>query len=114
MGYCGTANVTAGTTVSGSDLRYANTFTGTPATTGAIPPNYYSEGTTSTPQTAWANNGVQRYVTGNVGYSLPAGTTALSGTWRAMEGSAGRYAFYESCGNYTASYNSVTTFVRIS
>jgi hypothetical protein len=111
LAYCGTSNVIAGNTVSGSNLRYASTITVVNTAN-----TYFSEGTNSTVPNTFYNfdNTVRRLNSGNTGYQTPGGTTAMTGTWRAMETCVPRTSEYDGCGPTTTSANGIYTFVRIS
>lgn len=114
LAYCTTANVIAGNTVSGSNLRYQSTISNT-ALAGF--PAMFSEGNgTTLPWTDWyyGQNIVTKSNSGNTGIQTPAGSTAMTGTWRAMESVRGAQFAYDSCGNNTNSDYVMALFVRIS
>jgi len=113
LAYCATSNLIAGSTASGSDLRYANTIT---AYSDNFP-GYFSNGdpNVSNVYTRWQKtDDVLRITNGNTGYTTPAGTTAMSGTWRAMYTVRARAGSYDSCFNQYYSYSALGLFVRVS
>ena len=111
---CSTSNLFAGNTIAGSNLRYASTITQAP---DANFPNFTSEGTFNTnPQTIWdnGNNTVNKPTFGNPGFQNPNGTTAVSGTWRAMNTTRSRSYTYNGESNTSNSISAVGLFVRVS
>lgn len=109
LAYCGTSNIIAGTTIAGSDLRYATQITNNTASSV-----YRSEGTTSMPVTRWDGVSASRFNSGNTGYVLPQGSAAVSGTWRAMYTVGARSSTYDGCGNTTSSSNAMILVARVS
>jgi hypothetical protein len=109
-----TSSVAGGSTIAGSNLRYASTISeaGNPTNVNG----YFSEGTNagSNPKTTWFGINTQRSTNGNTGYTNPGGSTALSGTWRAMGGCCARSSYYSPCDNQTNSQSCVALFVRVS
>ena len=107
-----TSNIAGGSTIAGSSIRYASTISsaGNPLTIAG----YDSEGSGSNPNTQWSGIAASRFNAGNTGYVNPQGTTALSGTWRAMGGCSARSTFYSPCDNQTQSLSGVALFVRVS
>ena len=90
------SNLVPGNTISGSSLYYANAITGTT--------NYlWTEGDFGTLPGTKINNlvswgplqAVERQNTGNTGYIVPGGHTALSGTWRVLSPVKARTSVYD-------------------
>ena len=114
------ANITTGTiaggaTTAGSNLRYPSTVSSSQSVaSGQL---YYSENPSAPygiDYTSWTALGNIKQTNGNTGYTLPLGTTTLSGTWRAMSGTGSRSSAYNGDGNVTQSQNYVGLFVRVS
>jgi hypothetical protein len=113
--YAGTSNLVGGATVSGADLRYANTIAS--GNTG----RFYSQFTNDSNNSGFASAQggtldslyVRRY-TGNSGYQVPLNTTALSGTWRVSLGIAARNTFYDGENNRTDANNGLVVCARVS
>jgi hypothetical protein len=113
------SNYYSGQTIAGSSLYYQSAYTGTGTYN-----QFYSEGTESTfPNTRWGDNGVglqspmgalTKINTGNTGYTAPAGTTTLSGTWRFLSSVPARTSSYDSCSNRTTSRSFIGLAVRVS
>ena len=114
-----TAYTMPGGTIAGSSLVYPSTFVAQGpydgvsniVTNGPTPPYI----TTIPNTTMFGQLGIFRSVVyGNTGYFVPLGTTALSGTWRAMTFSGARDTSYDFCTNVTNNYSSYTLWVRVS
>jgi hypothetical protein len=110
LAYAGTSSVTGGNTVSGSNLYYMSSIT---ASDGF---GLFSEGTNGggNPKTNWSAAAADRQVTGNGGFSVPGGATALSGTWRVTYGAGARFSQYDGDSNQTGSTSRIALFVRVS
>jgi len=110
--YVGTSSVAGGGTVSGSNLLYASTISQMSAS------GFFSNGVSgSGPRTQWFAQFVTRYSgfnTGNTGYQIPAGTTALSGTWRVTYGAGARYGGFVDEQNEFQSYALIALYTRVS
>jgi len=115
------ANITTGTiaggaTTAGSNLRYPSTVASSLAV-ATEQQLYYSEdpnGPFNQQSTSWNALTCTRRTIGNTGYQNPLGTTALSGTWRAMGGIGSRSSNYNGDSNNTLSQNYAGLFVRVS
>ena len=114
--YFGTANLAAGDSVAGSDLRYSTGRSFTPTYSGRYN-TVFLEGTDSggTPYarisySLWSG---YKVVAGNVGYAAPSNTAALSGTWRALEQMVGRQTTYAGYDNTTTTNWGLVHCVRI-
>ena len=109
-----TAYTMPGGTIAGSSLVYPSTFVAQGPYDG-VSRVATQGGITGLPNTNLLDVSYFRSeVTGNTGYFVPVGTTALSGTWRAMTFSGGRETIYDSCTNLTKNYSSYTLWVRVS
>jgi hypothetical protein len=110
-----TSNYVPGDTVAGSSLYYATQITSTSTHT-------FTEGTASTfPNTSVRPGAGNKYlgdayrlVSGNVGYSVPGGHSALSGTWRVLSVVVARSTAYDSKNNRTESFSGYLAAQRIS
>jgi len=109
-----TSNLLPGNTIAGSSLYYPSTIT-------LVGTNIYTEGTGAAPNTylsAGAGKNIigasERVTSGNTGYTVPGGHTALSGTWRVLSTVAARSSVYDSETNATFSYSPSVLVQRIS
>ena len=107
-----TLNYVFGATIAGSSLRYQTTvvswiqpFRSEGPGTGALPSSNFSYviGGTST-----------RVNTGNTGYLVPGGSTALTGTWRNIGGPCSARASYVDTYGNTNSETRMSLWLRIS
>lgn len=109
-----TSNLLPGNTIAGSSLYYPSTIT-------LVGANIYTEGTGAAPNTylaAGAGKNImgasERVTSGNTGYTLPGGHTALSGTWRVLSTAAARSSVWDGEINATFSYSPSVMVQRIS
>ena len=109
---CTTGTTAGGATIAGSSLRYPSTISASGSTPDST--TFYSEGSGPAPSTGWSGTICSKTSIGNTGYQNPGGTTALSGTWRAMGGTGSRSSVYDGGSNLTTSQNYVGLFVRVS
>jgi hypothetical protein len=111
--YASTSNIAAGSTVSGSTLRYVSNLTAVGCNYGG---GFQIEGGAGTPRTS-INGGYGAYTyrttSGSTGYQAPGGTTALSGTYRILHNSPGGYACYNG-ESETYTYTFFVSAVRVS
>ena len=109
-----TAYTMPGGTIAGSSLVYPSTFVAQGPYDG-VSRVATQGGITGLPNTNLLDVSYFRSeVTGNTGYFVPVGTTALSGTWRAMTFSGARGTYYDVCNDRTSNYSSYTLWVRVS
>jgi hypothetical protein len=114
-----TSNLLPGNTIAGSSLYYPSTIT-------TVSSQIYTEGPTTAnpfdvPLTYLATAAAKyplgtatKIATGNNGFSVPGGHTALSGTWRVLSAAVARRSVYESNYNYTTSDSAYVMVQRIS
>jgi hypothetical protein len=111
--YTGTSNLSAGSTVSGSNLRYVSNLTGTGCNYGG---GFQIEGGAGVPRTSSVGGyGAYLYRTtgGNTGYTVPGGLTALSGTYRVLHNTVGGFGCYNG-ESETYGYSFFVPAVRVS
>jgi hypothetical protein len=106
--YTSTTNLTAGTTAAGSSIYYVSTILSTDSNWGLITNGSAGIGT------FWNQYFGGRRTSGNTGFQLPLGMTALSGTWRVMQGIEGATSGFAVCCNVTTSYYKGQVFMRVS
>jgi len=110
-----TSNYLPGNTIAGSSLYYPTTIT-------QVTTFVFTEGTSTLPTTAFRANLTtidlmtvsQRNTSGNTGYTVPGGHTALSGTWRVLSIGLARSSSYDSTYNTTSSISNYLFAQRIS
>ena len=109
-----TSSYIPNTTLAGSSLFRPTTYTGN--FTGNIGlASIVSEGTNnSVPRTVWFSNSTNKVNGGNTGFVNPGGSTAVSGTWRALGYGNPRTSEFNPCNNETFSGCAVAMWVRIS
>jgi hypothetical protein len=116
--HASTGNLLPGDTIAGSSLYYPSTIT-------LVATQIFTEGPgggfAGVPQTgvfpgagAYPFGGSQKLSSGNTGYVVPSGHTALSGTWRVLSVARSRSSIYDSGYNYTTSTSPCIMAVRIS
>ena len=117
--YTGTSSLAVGSTVAGSSLYRASTVSATSVSEGAI----FTQGANNNinPRTKWYGAGsifgtALQLTNGNVGYQLPGGCTAMSGTWRLLSAVSQRYSTLNNvcCTNVTYSNSWPCIAVRVS
>ena len=102
------------TTVSGTSLWRPTTYTGNFSANIGLAA-IVSEGTASSlPRTVWYQSNYDRGNSGNTGFQNPGGSTALSGTWRALWYGNPRSYSYDACSNQAFSGAPVGLWVRVS
>jgi hypothetical protein len=106
--YLGTTSLTAGSTCAGSLLYYVSTIVSISTTYGIFTNGSVGNGT------FWNTYNGQRQSSGNNGFQLPLGMTALSGTWRAMQGIQLASSSWNSCCNQTNTGFVGQVFMRVS
>jgi hypothetical protein len=108
-----TSNLLPGDTIAGSSLYYPSAIT-------LVSTFIQTEGTSTNPITdigpvnKYPLQAARKFTTGNTGYTLPGGHTALSGTWRILSTVAARTADYDSGTDTTSSYSGYVMAQRIS
>ena len=101
-------------TIAGSSLYRPTTYAGNYSNNYGIS-GISSEGTASSrPRTAWFSDVATRTTSGNPGFQVPGGSTALSGTWRALSWANHRSYSFDPCSDTSSSSSPVGLWIRVS